>query len=801
MKHYWIAVVLWAALAAACDPGRASGSDVADGHVELSRNDAVQDLAGPGDAHVVDLDLAGDESTRSPDAAAKETWPVETWPVDSGPGPEACNSAIGSIPEGLTELGRDDGGEFACIADQVEWAILDQPLASATLYEAVRFDLEHPAVVHGFSIRYGHLPEGEELPVTAGLYPDMGNNGFDFWQFEPFWEGQRCNGDIELGQSVTYLLDEPVEFVHPVPVYVAHLREGADSPAWGFDLSLPEGCEDAANCCGPFDTCSSAWNLPELKQYTVDGQTYFNWNGLSMTFSYDYMVRLYVEYTDDVTPEEHFFKKVEPGPAPGVHFAWGDYDLDGWDDLLGGVTLYRNNEGEFEDVSESAGLAGIAGSGGTWGDYDNDGCLDILVYHESYTGPDKLFRNNCDGTFSDVTEQSGISDLQSYNLCTGGPDAEAAPSNHAAWVDIDGDSFLDLYVTNYICWATWTSYPDNVWHNEGDGTFTEWMGLNGFFGPDNGWYSGRGANPLDYDFDGDIDIMVNNYHLHGNLFYENNGDGTVTERAAEIGLQGHGDFFGMAIHYGHSCGVTWGDMDGDGDWDMVVASLAHPRFYNFSDKTQVLINDGAGKFTDIQGDWSYPMGQAGIRYQEGHYVPVLADIDQDGVLDLAISSEYNGRPTDFLWGQGDGTFVLDSYHAGIKLPTGNCMAVSDIDHDGDLDMGTRAAIWRNELGAEAQGNWLQMRPIGNAATNRSAIGATVRVFAGDNMYLRYVNGGTGQGCQDSLYLHVGLGDVATIDFIEVDFPYTTTVSYPGPFDAGQRLWLYEDGEVHAGWAP
>ena len=724
----------------------------------------------------------------------------DTEPEDMGPGPVECNGALGSLPEGLLELGRDDGGEFTSMAQQVDWTVLDQSTPEATLYEAQRFDLEHPAVVHGFSIRYGYLPEGTDLPVTAGLYPDMGNNGFDFWQFEPYFEGTRCRGDFEPGDWVTYVLDEPIEFPHPVPVYVAHLRHGNESAAWAFDLSLPDGCENPSECCGPFDACASAWNFPEMTDFVIDGQPYFNWNGLSLTFAYDYMVHLHVEYTDDVAPDEHFFKKVESGPAPGVHLAWGDFDNDGWDDLLGGTVLYRNNEGHFEDVSDAAGLSGVAASGGTFGDYDNDGCLDILVYHESYTGFDRLFHNNCDGTFTETTQESGISDLQSYNLCTGDLEVEAAPSNHAAWVDIDGDSLLDLYVTNYICWATWTSYPDNIWHNEGDGTFSEWMGTHGFLGENSSWSSGRGANPIDYDFDGDMDIMVNNYHLHKNLFYENNGDGTVTEKAAKLGVHGHADFFQFGVNYGHSCGVSWGDMDNDGDWDMVIANLAHPRFYNFSDKTQVLMNDGTGHFEDLQGDWSYPMGDAGIRYQEGHYVPVLADIDQDGVLDLAISSEYNGRPTGFYWGQGDGTFRLDTYHAGIKMPTGNCMAVSDIDHDGDMDMGTRAAIWRNELTDDAKGHWLQIRPLGTA-TNAAAIGATVRIFAGETMYLRYVNGGTGQGCQDSMYVHVGLGDVDKIDLIEVDYPYTTTVSYPGPVDADQRLWLTEDGDVHAGWAP
>jgi len=718
-------------------------------------------------------------------------------------GTDGCLESTAILPAGLVELGRDDGGEYTSLAAQVDWSVLGEPTSEAKLYEAQRFDLEHPARVYGFSIRYGHLPEGEELAVVAGLYPDFGNNGFDFWQFESFVEVTRCLSGEQSGEWVDFVFDEPIEFAHPGPVYVAQLRAGAEEPAWAFDLTLPEGCEEPANCCGAFDVCASAWNFPELTDFVIDNQGYFNWNGLSLTLAYDYMVHLHVEYLDDLPADEKFFKKVEPGPAPGVHFAWGDYDADGWDDLLGGVKLYRNNEGEFEDISEAAGLGGLVGSGGAWGDYDNDGCLDLLIYHESYTGADHLLHNNCDGTFSDVTEESGIIDLQDYNLCTGNPDLEQenAPSNHAAWVDIDGDGFLDLYVTNYICWANWISYPDNVWHNEGDGTFTEWMDTHGFLGAKDIWMSGRGANPIDLDFDGDVDIMVNNYHLHRNFFYLNNGDGTVTETASEMGLMGHPDPFGMGLNFGHSCGVSWGDIDRDGDWDLIVANLAHPRFYNFSDKTQVMVNDGTNVFEDIQGDWSYPMGEAGIRYQEGHYVPVLGDIDQDGVLDLTIASEYNGRPTDFYWGNGDGTFELDTYHAGIDMPTGNCVAVADIDHDGDLDMGTRAAIWRNDLSDSDKGNWLQIRPIGNLSNNAWAMGATVRVHAGNQVYLGYVNGGTGQGCQDSLTVHFGLGTLDTIEFIEVDYPYSTTVLYDGPFDVNQRLWLLEDGEVHPGWAP
>ena len=710
--------------------------------------------------------------------------------VDTG----ACTGALASVPEGLLTLEWHDGTPSGDLSQQT-WTVTDAalPLASQPVYEASRFELEHPARIHAFSVRFAQLPADPARAVEMGLYPDFGHNGFDFWQKDPHWTGSYCSQELNTEEWITFTFDEPVDIAHPGLVYVAHHRDGAEDAALFFDGSATQ----SDGSCGSWDDCHSSITLPELHQGTSNGQGFLAWSGLSFPFQYDFMIRLHLEYTDDVAPDEHLFQPDESAPNLSNRQSFGDFDNDGDDDLFtNGNQLFRNDGGTLVNVTEASGIPamGIPGSGGVWGDYDNDGCLDLLVFVESGTGSESLLRGSCDGTFENTTVTSGIGDTQSYNDCNGAGHTQA-PSPAAAWWDIDGDGLLDLYIANMICWADYTYYNDQIWRNNGDNTFSEWTGLHGFAGYDATARSSRGANPIDYDQDGDVDLLVNRYTLHENALYRNNGDGSVENVAETVGAAGHKSSMGQ---YGHSIGTAWGDLDGDGDFDAVIANLAHPRFYGFSDKTQVLIQE-AGVFTDIQGPFDYPVGATGIRFQETHSIPSLGDFDQDGALDLIITATYAGRPTGFYWGQGDGSFVLDNYHAGFAFTNGWGVALSDLDHDGDLDAATSGGLYHNV--SAAQGQWFQVRAVGNVVSNRSAIGATIRVIAGDKTYVRYVSGGNGQGGQDSATAHVGLGEVTSVTSIEVDFPAGGTVTYPGPFDSNQRIWVYEDGSHTLGWAP
>ena len=783
-------VLILAAGFLACDDDGA-GEDPAEAGPDAAVTGPDAALTGVDAEAVTDPDAAQpdpDAAVLDPDAAALDP-DAAVAPLDL-----PCNTAVGTIPEGLVELKHDDGAGMADVVAQ-DWTVAGIPIATGTLHEAVRFELEHPARIHAITVQYGQLPQRRDWPVELGIYPDFGSNGFDFWQLDPHWTGSRCTGDLDPGEWVTFVLDEPVEIDHPGLVYVGHLRDHPRDQAFLFDGTFDERCqENPQECCNRMDHCHSAWNFPELRNF--QGTPF--WNGLSTSFLYDYMVRLHVEYTDEADPAEDLFQPV-PDVTTGSRIAWADYDNDGDDDfLVAGPRLMRNDGGVFVDVSEETGLSAAGASGaGVWGDYDNDGCLDLLVFEETPHRADSLIRNDCEGGFTNVTDASGIVDLQGYLRCDGDETATGSPNAAAAWWDYDGDGLLDIYLPNFICWPEGTYYTDTIWHNDGDGRFSDRTGMDGFRDLDAERLAGRGASPIDVDQDGDVDIVVNNYRLHRNLFYRSNGDGTVEQAHTELNLTGNLTRQGLGTAYGHSIGTAWGDLDGDGDFDLVVANLAHPRFFDFSDKSQVLIQQDDGTFEDIQGDFEQPYGAAGLRYQETHSVPVLGDFDHDGHLDLAISATYDGRPSDFYWGNGDGTFRLDQYRSGLDVRNGWGMAVADFDLDGDLDLATSQGLLENTGGGG--GHWLQVRAVGNVASNRAALGATVRVVSGDLTRVRHVNGGTGQGCQDSLYLHFGLGDAASVDRLEVLYPGGGLVAYEGPFEADQRLWVYEDGTVTPGW--
>ncbi len=693
-----------------------------------------------------------------------------------------ADTAAGTFPAEAEELAHtpdEGGGEMQDQGWQIAGYEGTYDIGEQRMWEAVRFDLLAPATVYGARVVWGNLTGEGERPVTLGTYPDFGSNGFDFWQWEALWEGDRCLTPDDEGAWVDYVFDEPVEVDIPGLFHIAHLYEQPGDPVFRFDTTTYQECD-------LYDACHSAWNLPE-----ADPNTYYN--GISMIFPYNYSVRLMVQYHDTIPAEDKWFQ-IDEALSASSRVAWGDYDNDGWDDLMtNGPTLYRNNgDGTFTDVSADAGLDDVldGSGGGVWGDYDNDGCLDYFGQGTGYTTIDILLRNECDGTFTDVTLEAGIHDIQDNVECDATAEEERSPTEGAAWIDLDSDGYIDLYMANHNCWDTYVHYPDRFWHNEGDGTFVEWADEHGFTGM---MLAGRGVSPVDVDQDQDVDIFVSNYVLNRNLAYENLGDGEVADRAVGWNLAGEGvNVGGWTTYYGHTIGSAWIDLENDGDWDLIQANLAHPRYYDFSDKTMVLRNDGDENFEDVAVD-------AGIHYRETHSNPTVADFDSDGDWDLFVTCVYDGRFSELYLNDGTGAFTQVNYESGAIVHNGWGSAAADYDNDGDVDL-VAYDLFRNDTAA-AGNHWLQVRPLGGVTANRAAIGAQVQVDVGGQTTMHHVSGGSGTGCQDSMVLSFGLGAAAEADAIRVYYPGGAMVTVDGPIAADQRVWVHEDGTVSYGWTP
>jgi len=448
--------------------------------------------------------------------------------------------------------------------------------------------------------------------------------------------------------------------------------------------------------------------------------------------------------------------------------AWGDYDGDGWDDLLlnGRVLMVNRTDGMFTDVTKVAGIGGTGTNGGVWADIDNDGDLDFYATSGATSGEqtDRLWINRGNGTFEDGTESAGG---MTDNYTTEG----------AAWGDFDADGLVDLYLASYERPRTETfkeygvGFPDILYRNEGGGVFVDVSEEAGLVPPFGEHLAGRGVNWGDYDNDDDLDIFVSNYRLQENLLWRNEGDGTFTNVAPALGVSGR-ETDGW---WGHTIGSEWGDYDNDGDLDLASANLAHPRYIEVSDMSMLLRNEGppSWSFTDTRA-------AAGIKYAETHSDPAWCDIDADGDLDLFITSIYQNCGTFLYRNVGRGHFEDITWLAGVRSFNGWGCAVSDYDLDGDLDIavgsGSGFRLFRNDgpAGGERGNHTLLVRAVGTTS-NASGIGARVTVKGAKGAQIREVQGGKGTTSQHSLSVFFGLGsDRGPVD-VEVRFLGGATV--------------------------
>ncbi|MCD6087946.1 MAG: VCBS repeat-containing protein, partial [Candidatus Hydrothermae bacterium] len=338
-------------------------------------------------------------------------------------------------------------------------------------------------------------------------------------------------------------------------------------------------------------------------------------------------------------------------------------------------------------------------------------------------GPNCLFKNNGDGTFTNVAEAAGVADDQL--------------GHDAAWVDYDRDGFVDLFTTNY------QGLPNILYRNNGDGTFSDVTDEAGLI--DYTWTSA--ALWGDYNKDGYPDLYLANAHSEANILYRNNGDGTFTDVTGSAGVG----------NTGWSRSAAWGDYDNDMDLDLYVVN-------GWADTRNVLYrNNGDGTFTDLTD-------QAGVSDLGDGYGAMWVDYNNDGYLDLYVSNFYG--PNKLFHNNGDGTFTEVGMSEGVAFE-GNTdgFAWGDYNGDGFMDLYI-ATINETNILYKNLGNdnhWLEVK-LSPSISNASAIGTRLELYSGALAELRYVEGGMGRFSQNSLIVHFGLGEKTHIDSLIVYWP-------------------------------
>ena len=478
--------------------------------------------------------------------------------------------------------------------------------------------------------------------------------------------------------------------------------------------------------------------------------------------------------------------EVQPVGAGVVVF---DYDNDDLEDVyvtdsIGANALFRNNgDGTFTDVAVAAGVDDIDGhsNGGCAADYDNDGDKDLFLTNY---GTSKLFSNNGDGTFTDVTGQAQVGD-----------DDRSLRSSGCAWGDYDRDGFLDLMVVRHLKELD----PDTLvsgdfylavglvalYHANGDGSFTDVTPLLGDTGPRKknlygeaiGSLWGAGFQPgwLDYDSDGDPDLyVVNDWgpNVQPNVLWRNDGpsddgDWTFTDVSSESNA-------GIPM-YGMSLAV--GDYDNDGHIDIFMTNIG---------ATVLLRNNGDGRsFTDVAGPAGVEVSKIGTE-DRVTWGSVFFDYDNDGFEDIYMVSGYLRLPgvddvPDYLREQhnvllrnrGNGTFNNLSVVSGADDPgVGRGLGYLDTENDGCLDLfignlGGEATLYRNRC--DYGHNWLVVKTVGSAS-NRDGIGARITVKAGGVSQVREVASGRSFMGHPMIPPHFGLGSAGIVDEIVVQWP-------------------------------